>query len=202
MRPIEAIEALEPLTSTTPGWTDEIIDLYARHFSQLSNPTVLRAASMLLMATWTANRRPPIGIIAEAYGAELRKRQSVGEPEPSCVVCQGTSYIEVTDDRRHASWCDDNYRAFVMATSPLHDCGCSAVAPCPACSTGDPGPGRIYARTDVDRDGYSYTRTPPFLEGIDVARRNHEAECRRQGREPDVTFFDRAIRKALGRAGE
>lgn len=50
---------------------------------------------------------------------------------PSCVLCDGTRYVECVDDRRHAGWCKHR------GTKPNDpgDCQCHAVDPC-RCQTG------------------------------------------------------------------
>jgi hypothetical protein len=190
-------DAMTPLFKGTPGWDDpETVAYYVEDLSRLADSDCLRRACAELTRSWTQNRRPPLAVVIDAYQAELRRQRiaTVSLSEDVCELCDSTGFLGVTDDRRHASWCTEGYRERVG------NCRCHAVEPCPLCAGGDPGPGGV--RAQVDENGYSDTKVPSFLEGIEIARHEYMAECAREGREANPEFFNRAIGRVLARHGE
>ena len=77
-------------------------------------------------------RAPSPGQFMALYRSLHTDPASSTDDTPACILCDGTRYVECTDDRRHANFCRHR------GTSPYEpgDCGCHAVDPCPHCNGG------------------------------------------------------------------
>jgi hypothetical protein len=67
----EVALAIGPLVVVTPGWTDEVYQVYEAELLPLQHPAALQAGIKLLLHTWNKNSRPPIAVILEAYRSHL-----------------------------------------------------------------------------------------------------------------------------------
>lgn len=60
----------------TSGWTDESVEAYIRDLATLEDPQALKAACEQVARTWTESRKPPQGVIRQAYYQQAQRKSA------------------------------------------------------------------------------------------------------------------------------
>lgn len=75
MRHEEAIAGLSYLVATTPGWTDEAVEVYVKEAKTYHDPDAFARGCKNLALHWSKPHRPYMFDINVAYQAELRNQE-------------------------------------------------------------------------------------------------------------------------------
>jgi hypothetical protein len=74
MQSSESLKIVGYLAGLSSGWNDDSVALYAAEIESLDDYDAALAAAQTVMRSWKDTRRPPIGVILDAYNAEKQRR--------------------------------------------------------------------------------------------------------------------------------
>lgn len=99
MRLEQAEAALSPLIVISNGWDDEAVEFYGEQLARLDYPELLSAACIDVATTWKSTRRPPLGVIMDAYKTQIRHADLPREVEE----VTGSPVYSSGEGRRYAA---------------------------------------------------------------------------------------------------